>query len=253
MGTLGDVIARLRRVLDRCGQARDDLNQGAVLLEEASAQYAHAMDGAHDPIAEEALGLLARSVADLNDAYRTLVALGERVQGYITSFEPATASGTSVSPSRRPPAPDPEHTPSVVSPERVEQLRRQLPPPVVRNSGQKTHGRWVAPDGSAQSMVSGEDELTARVNDVLKALGCPKLPARTASDVELKLAALMRDRGKMDPAMRHITVVINNRPCKGDFSCDELIPVILPEGYSLTVHAPNYRKRFTGGAKPWWR
>jgi hypothetical protein len=53
--------------------------------------------------------------------------------------------------------------------------------------------------------------------------------------------------------MRHLTVVLNQRPCKGDYGCDELVPVVLPEGYSLTVHAPNYRKRFTGGARPWWR
>nr|WP_245589831.1 DddA-like double-stranded DNA deaminase toxin [Amycolatopsis balhimycina] len=31
------------------------------------------------------------------------------------------------------------------------------------------------------------------------------------------------------------------------FGCDTLLPVILPKGYSLTVHAPNYRKTFTGG------
>jgi len=124
---------------------------------------------------------------------------------------------------------------------------------VVPGTGQKTHGRWVAPDGAARPLISGRDELSTKVNDQLKAQGCPRLPARAADDVELKLAALMREQGQTDPRMRHVTVVINNRPCKGDLSCDELVPVILPEGYSLTVHAPNYRKRFTGGAKPWWR
>lgn len=101
-------------------------------------------------------------------------------------------------------------------------------------------------------MISGWDGLSELVNDALRTEGCDRLPARAAADVELKLAALMREKGRTDPAMRHITVVINNRPCKGDLSCDELVPVIPPEGYSLTVHAPNYRKRFTGGAKPWW-
>jgi hypothetical protein len=64
---------------------------------------------------------------------------------------------------------------------------------------------------------------------------------------------LMRDKGREDPKMRNITVVINHRPCKGRLGCEGLVPVVLPEGYSLTVHAPNYRKRFTGGAQPWWR
>jgi hypothetical protein len=103
-------------------------------------------------------------------------------------------------------------------------------------------------------MTSGwDDDLSVGVNKFLMEHGCPKLPVGTAADVELKLAAMMRMLGAADPRMRHVTVVINNRPCKGDLSCDELVPVILPEGYSLTIHAPNYFKRMTGGATPWWR
>ncbi|MGQ0840124.1 DddA-like double-stranded DNA deaminase toxin [Actinokineospora sp.] len=102
-------------------------------------------------------------------------------------------------------------------------------------------------------MVSGGDELTPRVNETLRELGCPKLPATTAADVELKLATYMRDRGKDDPAMRHITLIVNNLPCVGPLGCEELVPVVLPDGYTLTVHAPGYEKTFTGGGKPWWR
>ena len=46
------------------------------------------------------------------------------------------------------------------------------------------------------------------------------------------------------------TLVINNVPCGGRFSCGNLLPVMLPEGCTVTVHAPNYRRRLTGGAQP---
>ncbi|MEU4806356.1 DddA-like double-stranded DNA deaminase toxin [Actinosynnema sp. NPDC023587] len=52
--------------------------------------------------------------------------------------------------------------------------------------------------------------------------------------------------------MREVTLVLNHRPCRGAMGCDTLLPILLREGYSLTVHGPNYRKRFTGGAEPWW-
>ncbi|GAA3432829.1 hypothetical protein GCM10018954_024320 [Kutzneria kofuensis] len=179
------------------------------------------------------------------------------VQRYVSRLSPDVAGRASdtittatVSPQRPARPADSAGSPSA---DQIERLRAELPSPVVPGTGQKTHGRWVAQGGTAQQLVSGRDELSTKVNDQLRAQGCPWLPARTADDVELKLAALMREQGQTDPGMRHVTLVINNRPCKGDLSCDELVPVILPAGYSLTVHAPNYRKRFTGGAEPWWR
>jgi hypothetical protein len=78
------------------------------------------------------------------------------------------------------------------------------------------------------------------------------LAARTepvaVSHAEQKLAARMV-RDKIIDA----TLVINNRPCRGPAGCDTLLPLLLPPGYSLTVHGPNYRKTFTGGAVPPWR
>lgn len=252
---LGEVIARIRAALAKSSDARHALNQAGQSLDEANQYLTQALEGSYAPEAEQAVGMLAEARSSVDEAYRGVTEVENRVQSYLTSLDADTTSGPASNTSRPPSSPDPAHTPDPEPPtrERIEQLRAELPPPVVRSTGQKTHGRWLAPDGSAQSMISGRDGLSNQVNDALKTQGCPRLPARAADDVELKLAALMRDQGKTDPRMRHITVVINNRPCKGDLSCDELIPVILPEGYSLTVHAPNYRKRFTGGAKPWWR
>ncbi|RDI22296.1 nucleic acid/nucleotide deaminase of polymorphic system toxin [Lentzea flaviverrucosa] len=69
----------------------------------------------------------------------------------------------------------------------------------------------------------------------------------------MKLAAHMAERG-----IKHATVIINYQPCKGRFGCDTLVPILLPEGATLTVHgvAPDgtwFRKRYSGGARPWWR
>ncbi|MCP3805111.1 hypothetical protein NLX83_38185 [Allokutzneria sp. A3M-2-11 16] len=124
---------------------------------------------------------------------------------------------------------------------------------MARGRRQKTHGRWIGPDGGVRTIVSGEDERTPQINDTLRSMGCPRVPIATAADVEMKLVALMREKGADDPEWRHFTLVINNRPCRGILGCATLIGIMLPEGYSLTIHAPNYHKRIPGGAKPWWR
>ncbi|KJK44800.1 hypothetical protein UK23_28240 [Lentzea aerocolonigenes] len=240
MATLGEVAAAVQNALDKSEQARRALALAADLLDEAIQIFADTLAGSQDPETAQVLALLTQAHTGMVDAHRELAAAEAGAREYLSRIRPAEAGGQDSGP--------PASTPS-----RIEQLRAELPPPVVRGSGQKTHGRWIAPDGSARSLVSGRDDLSSKVNEALKSQGCPQLPARAADDVELKLAALMRETGETDSRMRHVTLVINNRPCKGDLSCDELLPVILPEGYSLTVHAPNYRKRFTGGARPWWR
>ncbi|MFC6093927.1 DddA-like double-stranded DNA deaminase toxin [Saccharothrix lopnurensis] len=43
-------------------------------------------------------------------------------------------------------------------------------------------------------------------------------------------------------------------PGEGPFGCDSLLPAVLPDGYTLTVHGPDgYYKKFTGGKPPWRR
>ncbi|MEV6242260.1 DddA-like double-stranded DNA deaminase toxin [Lentzea sp. NPDC051838] len=223
--------------MDKSEQARHALVLAAELLDDAIQIFATAVAGSQDEDADHVLSFLAQARTGMDEIRRTLTVAETRAQDYLSSIDAnSREAGLSASPQTR-----------------VEQLRAELPPPVVRGSGQKTHGRWTASDGPSQAMISGRDDLSAKVNEALKKQGCPQLPARAADDVELKLAALMREKGATDPRMRHLTLVINNRPCKGDLSCDELLAVILPEGYSLTVYAPNYRKKFTGGAIPWWR
>lgn len=147
----------------------------------------------------------------------------------------------------------PQRRPSDLSAELLEQLRRELPPPITRaGSGQKTHGRWIGPDGAVQPIVSGKDPDSESADIRLERLGMPGRAAR-AADVELKLAARMAREG-----IEHATVVINYTPCRGRFGCDTLIPILLPEGSTLTVHGVTaegqpFRRQYTGGARPWWR
>lgn len=72
------------------------------------------------------------------------------------------------------------------------------------------------------------------------------MPVRAAADVELKIAAEMRDSGITDAP-----VVINNVPCKGQTSCDDLLGVVLPEGSTLTVHGTNGFTKVYRGGKQW--
>lgn len=136
--------------------------------------------------------------------------------------------------------------------QRASQLRKELPPPVQPRSGQKTHGRWfTSTDEKAEPIVSGTDDMAVAAEQHLAGIGVPAVPV-TTSDVELKLAVHMAQQGITDA-----TVVINHVPCKGDFGCDTLVPVVLPEGSSLTVYGINRRgmttkKTYTGGARPPW-
>ncbi|HWE88065.1 MAG TPA: DddA-like double-stranded DNA deaminase toxin [Pseudonocardiaceae bacterium] len=142
--------------------------------------------------------------------------------------------------------------PPVVPANRIEELRRELPPRVTAGQGRKTHGRWVGADGATRSIISGRDHDSEFAEHELERRGMPGATTRPG-DVELKLAAHMLRNG-----IRHVTVVINHSPCKGDYGCDTLVPILLPEGSTLTVHGVTRQgakmyKRYTGGATPWWR
>ncbi|GAA4005881.1 SCP1.201-like deaminase [Allokutzneria multivorans] len=233
MSTLGDVISRLRGVVSSCGQAQAGLGQAADLLDEAGAQYSDATAGTRDPSAHDALSLLGRSAAELNTALRSVMALGERVRDFIT----ALAGDGTVQPT------------TYVVPQRdlIDRLRAELPPPVVPRSGQKTHGRWIGPDGSTHTEISGRDAKYERAIQFFKDMRVSRIPSK-ASDVEMKLAVHMRVNG-----IRSATLLVNHVPCPGPLGCDALIGVILPKGYTLTVYgADGFYRRYQGGKTSSW-
>lgn len=87
------------------------------------------------------------------------------------------------------------------------------------------------------------------VTERLRSLGIRRTPS-VATHAEMKLAALLARRHEDTGRPQHASVVINNTPCFGELSCPELLPQMIPEGCSLTVYAPQYRRTFTGGATP---
>jgi len=63
----------------------------------------------------------------------------------------------------------------------------------------------------------------------------------------MKVGARLRAEYERTGQPQHATIVQNYEPCKFWKGCAALLPVMLPQGCSLTVHAPNYRRTFTGG------
>ncbi|ACU35845.1 DddA-like double-stranded DNA deaminase toxin [Actinosynnema mirum] len=241
MASIGEVADRLALVVELVGRCRDALAAARVLVREARAGLAEALEGAAGLEGDAARALDA--FAGVADGVRD--ELGPLLDGIAARLEAVRAALLGEGGG----AGDDE--PPAVPWDRVERLRRELPPPVVPNTGQKTHGRWIGPDGQARPIVSGRDDKSVLVNPLLRGKGAPG-PTRRDSDVEMKLAAHMAARG-----IRHATVVINNTPCRGPLRCDTLVPILLPEGSTLTVHGINEngtrtRIRYTGGARPWW-
>ncbi|MGW6929571.1 DddA-like double-stranded DNA deaminase toxin [Lentzea sp. NPDC054927] len=191
--------------------------------------------------------------------FSTLATVADAIRAYLHSHELGHETGgvpnaaRSPAPTTVPQARGEPGDPPVIPAERLDVLRRELPPPMKStDSGRKTHGRWIGPDGVAQPIVSGVDDDSRAADQRLRQLGIPMRPAK-ASDVEMKVAARMVRDG-----MTHATVLINNTPCRGRLGCDTLVPIMLPDGATLTVHGVNedgtlFRKRYTGGARPWWR
>lgn len=176
---------------------------------------------------------LAASVRRCAEQYLTDIGAG-------VDSAPQSVTGTAAGPSSR-----------ALSPGEIAEITGALPPAVPKPNptGRKTHGRWVDEEGRIHEAVSGRDDDSAEAWRILREAKIP-LPAEpvAVTHVEIKLAARM-----VRESRRHMEVVINNRPCPGRFGCDVLLPAILPEGYSMTVHGPGYRQTFTGGKKPWWR
>ncbi|WP_345019628.1 DddA-like double-stranded DNA deaminase toxin [Saccharothrix violaceirubra] len=236
------------------------------LAEDARTTLSTALTGAHDLAAEaeQAKAVLHQVV----DGAARLCAVVEKIISDATTLL-TTLTGSARSPTipqlaRTPENPHPtpfsaspsvDDTSSVVPPERIERLRGELPddvPPADRRPPgaprPKTHGRWIGPDGRTHAVQSGEDGMYPESATALADLGFRRKLTR-ASDVEMKLAAHMRNHG-----IHSATLVINNTPCVGEFGCDRLVPVLLPAGATLTVHGANgFEKTYRGGAKPPWR
>ncbi|WP_378265579.1 DddA-like double-stranded DNA deaminase toxin [Amycolatopsis pigmentata] len=169
---------------------------------------------------------------------RAVVDAETLVRRYLDRLGPLDSRATAA-------APQPDAGPP--TPERIEQLRAELPPDIGRFNGRKTHGRWIDANGEVHAETSGKDGKYDEAIRLFKELKARRIPLR-ASDVEMKLAAHMRRNG-----IRSATLVINHVPCEGPLGCDALIPVILPAGYKLTVYGTDgFVREYLGGKTSTW-
>ncbi|MET7993479.1 DddA-like double-stranded DNA deaminase toxin [Amycolatopsis sp. NPDC005232] len=236
------LTAAVRTALTKLRTA--SLKQAAQLLEEAT--QALSQTGSQQPELRNAIACHNAAALDIDGVVETIGRVTGTLTGYldrIGAHDPPdeTTSPAGPATAAEPPAAVPDG--QRLTREQAESLQAELPPPVITMTGQKTHGRWVDEHGQAHEIVSGNDADAAEAARLLREKGIPQRgDVTTTADVEQKIAARMVREGR-----KHVDIVQNNRPCRGVFGCDTLLPEILPEGYTLTVHAPNYRKTFTGG------
>ncbi|GLY52827.1 DddA-like double-stranded DNA deaminase toxin [Lentzea sp. NBRC 102530] len=239
MASLGEVGDVLRQVLDKIDQSIAAHHEASELASQARQILNVTGTGSNHSDVEQVCAWLTRVVEGISEPegqISTLATIADEIRSYLRR------NGIT--------GEEPPHPPSPSVSERVDTLRSQLPAPVQSGSGQKTHGRWFTSVGEeARSVVSGEDADSAVVWRVLQETQFPeKGPPITITHVETKLAVRMRREN-----VRHATVVINYTPCRMKWGCDNLLPVLLPTGCTLTVYGPNYRKTFTGGKRPPWQ
>jgi hypothetical protein len=237
VASIGEIAAGVRAALDKVAAVRARLTATLNQLQAVGEAYARLGAGSSQPDlptaaaeAQQAAEHLRRVVATLDQA----TTAAERYLATIVGPAPSTES-----PSDRQPDTN-----------QIDRLRRELPPPITateRGTGRKTHGRWFGTDGVVRSVVSGFDEWSTHADRMFRRWA--KVPFIVASHAEMKVAAQMRAEFERTGRPQRATVVLNSEPCPRKNGCAALLPVMLPEGCSLTVHAPNYRRTFTGGRK----
>jgi hypothetical protein len=257
VASIGDVGAALNDALGKIEDAISAAHTAAELAEEARELLAVAGGGSAQTDVQEACALFTNAVDGIREPEGVTSELGTvagAIQGMIRRLklgggEPNTPAVTV--PSISSPESPSSNARGPGSPEHLRQLREQLPASRQRKTGQKTHGRWFAPGHPDTQIVSGEGPDDSAVAECLKSLKMPRpgLPF-AAWHVETKLAVHMRDND-----IRHATVVIDNKPCPGDFGCEVLVGAILPAGSALTIYGPDgFKKTISGGTRaPWQR
>jgi hypothetical protein len=227
--SIEEVATGARAALERVAAARAALANSLHSWESAGATYATLGEGSTQPD----LGTAAAYLEHAYDQIRTAIALLDRAHTHINNYLAIIAG------------------PTALSTDQVETLRGDLPSPITdgqRSTGRKTHGRWIDSEGKVRKIVSGQDAQSLATRARLRTLGYPRLAVE--SHAEMKLAEYVRRVHEVTGQRQHVTIVVNNEICGGDLSCAELLPVLLPAGSSLTVHTPNQRRTFIGGAKP---
>ncbi|MBB5956411.1 hypothetical protein FHS29_002997 [Saccharothrix tamanrassetensis] len=251
--SIKDVAALLDAVLDKIDAARESLDVAADLIDDATSLLGSAVSGTADPDALQALTWFGEAQQGTRSPFAALKAAEDAIRAYRATLvgdstaTGSTAGATSPQGDRSSSSGAPRNLPVPVTPDRIEELRRELPPSVVSGVGQKTHGQWIDPSGRVHEEVSGKDEKSEEALRFFEEIKSRRIPV-TVVDVEIKLAAHMR-KNEIPSA----TLVLNNFPCRGPMGCDALVPVVLPPGYTMTVYGPDgFRQEYKGGGTSKW-
>jgi hypothetical protein len=229
MASVAELASGVRAALQQVATARTALVRLVTPIEEAGHTYTQIGQGSSRPELDNAAACLRTAYGQCREIVTILDQVTALATAYLTSIIGA---------------------PWQLAGEEVENLRRELPPPITaaeRGTGRKTHGRWVGEDGISRKIVSGQDAVSSLATDRLRRLGIRRTPS-VATHAEMKLAAILARRHEATGRPQHASIVINHKPCFGELGCPTLLPWMLPEGCSLTVYAPHYRRTFTGGA-----
>ncbi|MFD8497696.1 DddA-like double-stranded DNA deaminase toxin [Amycolatopsis sp. NPDC059657] len=238
-------VASVNEAVAKTQVAIERLRQAAQYVDEARQTLVQATQGSTDHEVGHAVGALMAAAGGAAEVGQLVAEVPAGLSAYAKSLTGGhDAPGGGRSPGQAAPSSAAQTKPE----DPVEKARQELPPPVAGRRGVKTVGTWFAPGEAGTAITSGRDDRTERVDEILKEAGCDRRPITAAADVELKLAAEMRDNGITDA-----TVVINNIPCTGKTSCDGLLSIVLPEGSTMTVHGPDgFKKVYKGGATWQW-
>lgn len=246
--SIEEVAAELRRVLGALDLT--PLIQSLELIDQGESLVTAAIHGSQRFEAGQAVALLAHTKQQLGQVYQTVTAARQLVEQYLSDLVgggsattalpkgSATTSTTSTTKTTKPASGEDKQ-------KEINDILATLPPEVPKPnpSGKKTHGRVV---GSNETVISGEDAESDEVWQRLMAAGVPeKFKPMSIDHAEMKVALRMVKSGK-----KNVELAMNNRPCRGLWSCRALLPILLPEGYTLIVYGPNnYQGTFTGGKK----
>ncbi|WP_436499617.1 DddA-like double-stranded DNA deaminase toxin [Actinokineospora sp. HUAS TT18] len=234
--------AVLTGALQKATAALNALAVGMAATDEARTIVGGVLKGTNDPDAGTVSGAMATAHGAMAHAYQKIANLEPTIRSYLAGIAEAASDA---------PRPTVDNPPlprfGEVTPDRVERIKAALPAAVVSNTGQKTHGIWIGPDGREHTEISGMDEKHDAAVKYFESRPSARVPSRV-TDVEIKLAVHVRLNG-----IKHTTLVINHVPCPGRMGCDSLVPVILPEGYTLTVYGANgFYRVYHGGKKSKW-
>lgn len=135
-----DIVAAVNQAVVKSEAAGTQLQQAGQAADEAAQALAQAAQGSSDQGLSQAVGALAEAVQVVGGISRMVAKVSGDLSAYAKSLagdqrQDEARSRSAPSGGMKDAAPD----------DPVEKARRELPPPVTRGKGQKTHGRWFAP------------------------------------------------------------------------------------------------------------